>query len=72
VRSLHRPFDTPGNSLAELRMKASSEETWMKAANSGFSIPTAASPMPRLSEEEVVGEWREYEQAVTWAAHREN
>ena len=24
---------TPGNSRAELRMKASSEETWMKAAN---------------------------------------
>ena len=46
---LHRRFDTPGNSLAELRMKASSEETWMKAANNGFSIPTAASAMPMLS-----------------------
>jgi hypothetical protein len=30
-------------------MKASSEGTWMKAANNGFSIPNAASPMPRLS-----------------------
>jgi hypothetical protein len=31
-------LDTPGNNLAELRMKASSEEMWMKAANSGAVI----------------------------------
>jgi hypothetical protein len=35
VVGLQRRLDTPGNSLAELRMKASSEETWMKAANNG-------------------------------------
>jgi hypothetical protein len=34
VVGLHRR-PTPGNSLAELRTKASSEETWMKAANNG-------------------------------------
>ncbi len=45
----YRRFDTPGNSLAEFRIKASSEETWMKAANNGFSSPTAARPMPMLS-----------------------
>jgi hypothetical protein len=35
-------LDTPGNSLAELRMKASSDETWMKAANKGAVVPEAA------------------------------
>jgi hypothetical protein len=44
VVSLQRRFDMPGNSLAELRMKASSEETWMKAASSGFSSPDRRQP----------------------------
>jgi len=29
VVGLHHRLDTPGNNLAELRMKASSEETWL-------------------------------------------
>jgi hypothetical protein len=45
----HAGFFVVGKSLAEFRMKTSSEETWMKAANKGFSIPKAASPMPRQS-----------------------
>lgn len=35
----------PRRSLAGFKMKVSSEETWMKAARSGFRMPTAGSAM---------------------------
>jgi len=38
-----------GNNLVELRMKASSEVTWIKAASNGFRNPKAAMPTPILS-----------------------
>ena len=38
-----------GRSLAEFKMNAISEETWMKAARSGFRNPKAAMPTPMLS-----------------------
>ncbi len=53
-------LDVAGSNRAEFMMKTSSEETWMKAANSGFSRPNAANrphenPFPpRLA----VGPWR--------------
>jgi hypothetical protein len=37
------------NRRAELRMKASSEPTWMSAATMGASIPKKASTMPAVS-----------------------
>jgi hypothetical protein len=38
----HPRLDTPGNSLAELRMKLSSAATWVKAASRGSSTPEEA------------------------------
>jgi hypothetical protein len=46
----HRPAsEVRGNSLVELRIKANSEVTWMKAASDGFKYPKTDIPTPMQS-----------------------
>src|SRR5438552_243993 len=42
-------LEDAGSSRAELRIKASSEVTWMKAASKGLRNPNAAKPTPTPS-----------------------
>jgi len=50
--------DARGTSLAEFKMNAISDDTWMKATSSGLSRPKAARPMPTPSTPSVLAKFR--------------